>query len=215
MRIASKTKANGVLVGIPYYFPSTQDNAVRFIRDLSEAFPKLNIMLYHNPTLHNVILRLETFDALLKIPQIVGMKDSHRDTLTMTRLLDRTKGRISIMVNQFQSVPMVEMGAAGFWSIDAWLGPWPLLTLRDALKARDFTRAREIILDLAPSGTTKPDLSWRETASKIAIRYAGYVDPGPLRAPFLEIPPEIDAAARRKAERWNDACRRYGKPSSE
>jgi 4-(2-carboxyphenyl)-2-oxobut-3-enoate aldolase len=215
MKIVSQTKANGVLVGIPYYFPSTAGNAVRFLRDLSEAFPKLNIMLYHNPTLHNITLRLEMFDELIKIPQIVGMKDSHRDTLTMLQLLDKVKGKISVMVNQFQSIPFVEMGAAGFWSIDAWMGPWPLLALRDALKAGDFARAKSIILDLAPAGTRKTDLSWRETASKIAIRYAGYVNPGPLRAPFLEIPPEVDAAAKKKAERWNQISLRYGKPNSE
>ena len=34
------------------------------------------------------------------------------------------------------------------------------------------------------------NLSWRETAAKIAIRLAGYVDPGPLRPPFLESHPK-------------------------
>ena len=67
----------------------------------------------------------------------------------------------------------------------------------------------QITLDLAPKVTRKVDLSWRETASKIAIRYAGYVDPGPLRPPFLVIPPEVDANMKRKAERWMKLCDKY------
>ena len=33
--------------------------------------------------------------------------------------------------------------------------------------------------------------------------------PGPLRPPFLEIPPEVDAAQKRKAERWKTLCDKY------
>jgi len=50
------------------------------------------------------------------------------------------------------------------------------------------------------------NLSWRETAAKIHVRYAGYVDPGPLRPPFVEIPTEVDEAAKRKADQWKALC---------
>ena len=73
VKIVAETKADGILVGIPYYFPSTQENAIRFLREISEMFPKLNIMIYHNPTLHNITIPIETFEELVKIPKIVGM----------------------------------------------------------------------------------------------------------------------------------------------
>ena len=76
---------------------------------------------------------------------------------------------------------MRQLGAAGFWSIDAWMGPWPLFALRDAVARGDIEAAKAIILDIAPPGTRKPNLSWRETASKVGIGMAGYVEPGPLR----------------------------------
>ena len=41
--------ADGMLLGVPYYFPSSVENAIRFYRDIGEMFPKLNIMIYHNP----------------------------------------------------------------------------------------------------------------------------------------------------------------------
>jgi 4-(2-carboxyphenyl)-2-oxobut-3-enoate aldolase len=209
MRVVAATKADGVLLGVPYYFPSTVENAVRFFRDIAELFPKLAILIYHNPALHHVTLPVEAFEALVKIPQVVGMKDSHRETVTFMKLNEIIRGKISVMCNALQYVPYVQLGAAGFWSIDAWMGPWPFLALRDAVKRGDHKAAQAITLDIAPPGTPKSNLSWRETAAKVAIAMAGYVEPGPLRAPFLEIPPEVIDAQRKKVERWQRLCAKY------
>ncbi|HEY7302262.1 MAG TPA: dihydrodipicolinate synthase family protein [Xanthobacteraceae bacterium] len=209
MRIVADTAADGALIGVPYYFPSTVENAVRFFRELAEMFPKLNILIYHNPALHHVTLPVEAFEDLVKIPQIVGMKDSHRDTTTFMKLMKIIRGKIGVMVHQAQYVPYAELGAVGFWSIDAWMGPWPLFALRDAVARGDIKAAKDIILDIAPPTSRAPSLSWRETAAKIAIGMAGYVEPGPLRPPFLEIPAEVIEAQRKRVERWQDLCAKY------
>jgi dihydrodipicolinate synthase/N-acetylneuraminate lyase len=209
MRVVADTAADGVLLGVPYYFPSTVDNAVRFFRELAELFPKLNILIYHNPALHHVTLPVECFEALVKIPQIVGMKDSHRDTATFIRLQETIRGKISVMCNATQFYPFVQLGAAGFWSIEAWMGPWPYFALRDAVARGDWKAASAITLDLSPPVTRKPDMSWRETASKIGIALAGYVEPGPLRPPFLDIPPEVIESQKKRVERWHRICAKY------
>ena len=209
MRVVADTAADGVLLGVPYYFPSTVENAVRFFRDIAELFPKLNILVYHNPALHHVTLLVEAFEALVNIPQIVGMKDSHRDTMTFIKLQQVIAGKISVMCNQLQYVPFADLGAAGFWSIDAWMGPWPLLALRDAVARGDIEAAKAIMLDIAGPGTRKSNLSWRETGSKLAIAMAGYVEPGPLRPPFLEIPADVIDTQRKRVERWQTLCAKY------
>jgi hypothetical protein len=53
------------------------------------------------------------------------------------------------------------------------------------------------------------NLSWRETASKIATQAAGYVDCGPLRPPFLTIPDDVAERAKKRAERWKQLCAKY------
>ena len=209
MRVVASTAADGVLLGVPYYFPSTVDNAVRFFREIAELFPKLNILIYHNPALHHVTLPVEAFEALVKVPQIVGMKDSHRDTTAFLQLQEVIRGRIGVLVSQWQYVPYAQLGASGFWSIDAWMGPWPLLALRDAVGRGDLAAASAIIVELAGPGTRKSNLSWRETAAKIAIAMAGYVEPGPLRPPFLDIPAEVIAAQKQRVERWQRLCAKY------
>lgn len=209
LEMVAKTKAVGVLMGVPFYFPSSLPNAIRFYRDLGEAFPKLGIMIYHNPPLHNVKLTVETLAEIAKIPNVVAMKDSHREPIEFMRLNEKIKGKISVFVNQTQYTSYQPLGAAGFWSIDAWMGPWPQLALRDAVKRGDTALAKAISLEIGPQSSNPPNLSWRETASKLAVKYAGYVDPGPLRPPFVEIPKEVEEVMRKKAERWKTICQKY------
>jgi dihydrodipicolinate synthase/N-acetylneuraminate lyase len=209
MRVARDAGAEGVLVGVPFYFPSTVDNAVRFYTDIGALFPDLAIVLYHNPDLHNVTLPVDCFRQLSQIPNVVAMKDSDRDPRAMIRLQDIVRGKISVFVHQLQYYPYAELGAAGCWSIEAWEGPWPLLRLRNAIAESDTATARQIVLELGPGGDGPPPLSWRETMLKIAIRYAGYCDPGPLRPPFVQIPAAVDERARRRAAYWTELCAKY------
>lgn len=204
--------ADGILVGVPYYLPSTVENAVRFFRDIGDLFPKLNIMIYHNPLLHKVTLPIEAFAEITKNPAVVGMKDSHRDPIEFVKLQQLIADKISVFVWQPQYFSYANLGAAGFWSIDAWMGPWPQLALRDAVRRGDDSAAKAITLDIVGPGSFKPDLAWRETALKIAIRMANYVDPGPLRPPFVEIPTEVVERQKKRVERWKQLCEKYRQP---
>lgn len=210
MAYADKIGAYGVLVGVPFYFPSSLDNAIRFYKEISARFPKLGIMIYHNPALHNVRLPVPAFQELVKLPNLIGMKDSHRDTVEFMKLQEIIKGKISVFCNWIQFHPYYQLGAAGFWSIDAWMGPQPLLAYHEAVTGGDIARAKEIMFAISPvTADPKVNLSWRETASKVGIRYAGYVDPGPLRPPFIEIPEEVQKGQKARAERWRKLCETY------
>ena len=209
MRVARDAGADGVLVGVPFYFPSTVDNAVRFYREIAERFPSLNIMIYHNPPLHRIALPVGAIARILENPNIVAMKDSDRSTGEFQELMARVRGRLSVFVTQGQYYPYGLLGAAGCWSIEAWMGPWPLLRLRDAIDAGDWETANEITLDLSEERVGAPDLRWRETARKIAAQHAGYCQPGPLRPPFVEIPPDVRDRVQKRAARWQELCAKY------
>jgi len=201
--------ADGILLGVPYYFPSSVENAIRLYRDVGEMFPKLNIMIYHNPALHHVTLPVAAFTEIMKNPAVVAMKDSHRSPEEFVELVKLVRGRIGVLVHQGQYATYAGLGAAGFWSIDAWMGPWPQLALRDAVARHDAAAAKAITLDIVPPNQPPASLSWRETAAKVAIRMSGYVDPGPLRPPFVEIPAEVTERMRQRVERWKQVCAKY------
>jgi len=210
MRLARDAGAQGVLVGVPFYFPSTVDNAINFYCEISELFPSLAIMIYHNPALHHVTLPVDAVSRICEAKNVVAMKDSHRDTPTFMRLAEATHDRLSVFVNQGQYHPYAQLGAAGCWSIEAWMGPWPLLRLRDAVRQGDRELATQITLELtAGLGDGQPDLQWRETASKIAIAQAGYVQPGPLRPPFNIVPDAVMQRIGRRVESWQAMCEKY------
>ncbi len=134
IKLVDGSGADGILLGVPYYFPSSVENAVRLYGDIGEMFPKLNIMIYHNPALHHVTLPVEAFTQIAKNPAVVAMKDSHRTPQEFVELQKIIAGRMSVFVHQGQYATFAEFGAAGFWSIDAWMGPWPQLALRDAVR---------------------------------------------------------------------------------
>ena len=106
------------------------------------------------------------------------------------------------------------LGAAGCWSIFAWMGPWPVLRLRDACQAGDWATAQRIGMDLATRAANE-DLYWRESGSKLAINFAGYCDAGPLRPPFRHIPEEVVERTRAIANRWQSLVAKYGPVGSE
>lgn len=209
MKVAREAGAEGVLVGVPFYFPSTVENVVQFYHDIAELYPDLAIMIYHNPTLHHVTIPVEAFENITQSPNIVAMKDGHRDTIQFMRLMRAVQGKVSVFVNQAQYHPYAQLGAPGCWSIDAWMGPWPLLRLRDAITEGDLETAEQIVFDITPTRGGGYDLRWRETAAKIAMAYAGYCKPGPLRPPFVNVPETVDASARQRAQRWQGLCAKY------
>lgn len=221
MRVANEVGAYGVLVGVPFYFPSTVDNAVRFFHDIAERFPNLGIMIYHNPPLHNIEIPVDAFHRITQSPNVVAMKDSHRSTEEFSELQGIVRGKMTVFVNQMQIARYSELGATAFWSIDSWMGPWPLLRLRDAVRAGDMEAAKRITTELAGPGGGEgraaggpPNLQWRETASKIAQQFAGYVNPGPLRPPFVELPVDVVEKAKQRAAYWNELCAKYRTPAA-
>jgi dihydrodipicolinate synthase/N-acetylneuraminate lyase len=211
MRIAQEAKADGVIVGVPYYFPSSVENAVNFFRDIAELFPKLGILIYHNPTLHRITLPVAAFESIVKIKNVIGMKDSHRTPLALMQLMDIIDDKISVFVLQEQYYPYAGLGAAGLWSIDVWMGPEPLLHLKNTVAKGDIASAKQVLKDIALHRSYAEDLRWREVGHKLAIRHAGYCDPGPLRPPFVIVPDEMRERLQRRADYWRSLCAKYAR----
>ncbi|HLH22956.1 MAG TPA: dihydrodipicolinate synthase family protein [Chloroflexota bacterium] len=208
MRFVREAGADGVLVGMPYYIPATPENAVQFFLDIAERFPDLAIMIYHNPTYHHITLPVPAVAKMAVAPNIVAMKDSHRDPGPFLKLMELTNHKLAIFVYQGQLYPYAQLGAAGCWSIGAWMGPWPLLALRDACAAGDWEQAQKIALDLT-ADVPLSDLRWRENSLKISINEAGYCQAGPLRPPFTHCPDDVVEAAKARGRRWREMAERY------
>jgi len=211
-KFAQDAGADGLLLGVPFYYQATVDNAVQFYHDVADALPKMGVMIYHNPTHHRVTIPVGAFKRITEKPNIVGMKDSHRTPLQFVELTNITKGKMSVFVNQTQMFPYATLGAAGCWSFNVWMGPSPVIRLRDACLAQDWEAAKQLCLDLDGVGKVGPNignLSWRENVFKLSVNEAGYCTAGPLRAPWRIVPQEVTDNSKKIAAYWKKLCEKY------
>jgi 4-(2-carboxyphenyl)-2-oxobut-3-enoate aldolase len=200
---------DGTLLGVPYYDAQSPDYMADFYSQIAEMFPRLGILIYHNPVNHKVKIPVSVFPRLVQYPNIVGMKDSHRDTREFVRLIEIIHGKISVMTNQAQMFPYYKMGAAGCWSIDAWMGPWPVLHLRNLVRAEKDQEALQVIAEImSAAGGERPGGNEGATA-KLPIEFAGYVKPGPARTPIVKFSETTIERAKKKAEGWKKLCDKY------
>jgi len=206
MNFVKDTAADGVLLGVPYYETLPVSDAVRFFHDIADMFPTLNILIYHNPGNHKFTLPVGAFKELVKKPSIIGMKDSHRTTSAFLNLQKITTGRVSVFVNQTQLYPYYDMGAAGCWSTEVWMGPWPILHLRDLMRRGEHAKAADVIADinLASQGKPVPGEGFKRPAE-----YADYCNVGPTRVPFVNFPDVQIDRAKKRAAHWMEMNDRY------
>ena len=207
MRFIRDAGADGVITGAPFYMPCTPENAIQFYLDIADRFPELGIMIYHNPEFHHVTLPVSGFKELATRPNIVAMKDSHRNVDAFVALMDIVQDQIKVFVRQGQLFPYAMLGAAGCWSIDVWMGPWPILRLRDACASGDWETARSIASELTRLNPTN-DIRWRDHVMKLSINESGYCTAGPLRPPFRRIPDSVIAEAKSRGQRWREFAAR-------
>jgi dihydrodipicolinate synthase/N-acetylneuraminate lyase len=211
-KFAQDAGADGVLLGVPFYYQASVDNAVQFYHDVADALPKMGVMIYHNPTHHRVTIPVSAFKKLTEKPNIVAMKDSHRTPLQFVELINITKEKMSIFVHQTQMFPYYQMGAAGCWSLNLWMGPSPVMALRDACSAQNWELAKQICLELEGVNHVGPNIGnlvWRENVLKLAVNEADYCTAGPLRAPWRIIPDEVKDNSKKIAAYWKTLCAKY------
>ncbi|MDE1674870.1 dihydrodipicolinate synthase family protein [Nocardia gipuzkoensis] len=203
--------ARGVLVGLPFYYPLDVATAVRFYRDVAEMFADLQIVIYHNPLHFRTRIPVEAFADICTSKNIVGLKDSHRETRAFLELIRVSSPGFSVFVSTRQYYPYVELGAAGFWSYECWMGPEPVLRLRDLISLGDIAGAVEVQCELMGAHETPTPPVWRETAAKLAVGMAGYCKPGSLRHPYREIPAAVKEQAAARAGYWSALVAKYRK----
>jgi trans-o-hydroxybenzylidenepyruvate hydratase-aldolase len=206
MNFVKDLGADGVLLGVPYYETLHHQDAVKFYHDIADLFPTLNILIYHNPDNHKFTIPVSIFGELVKKPNIIGMKDSHRTTQAFMNLQKIVKGKISVFVNQAQIYPYYELGAAGCWSTEVWMGPWPILYLLEQARRGDVQKMIEMIGDLGGVGAGKPVPG---AGNKRPAEFGDYCKVGPTRVPFVTFPEAEITKAKARAAHWMELNKKY------
>jgi trans-o-hydroxybenzylidenepyruvate hydratase-aldolase len=218
-RFAEQHGADGILLGLPMWQPLTVDMAIEFYRSISEAFPRLALMVYGNSRAFRFPFPPEFWSRVVDAaPTLMAAKYSRPNALLAS--LAAARGRVHFLPHDGGLSKFAELSPAtttACWSTAASMGPEPVIEQMRALLAKDAEALRGIAIDLAWARepiaeiTSDPELfaTYNVQMEKIRIQEAGYCKAGPIRPPYNVIPDRYAACARENARRWRKLCEKY------
>ena len=115
-RAVVEAGASGLLVlPQPYVLKASRDELTRRFAALAHAVDT-PIVAYNSPRRSGGIeLTLDDLDAIMNVAPIVGIKEASRDFFHHTRLIERFRDRLSIMVGPCHFlIPALALGAHGY-----------------------------------------------------------------------------------------------------
>ena len=93
---AEEWGAEGLMLLPPMRYKSDHRETVTYFKTLANA-THLPIMLYNNPVDYKIEITLEMFDELLECENITAVKESTRDVINVTRMINRFGNRYKIL----------------------------------------------------------------------------------------------------------------------
>lgn len=115
--IAEQAKKNGVsglMLLPPMRYKSDHRETVSYFKTIAQA-TDLQIMIYNNPVDYKVEVTLDMFDELAACKNIDAVKESTRDVVNVTRMINRFGSRFSIMSGvDTLAMESLVMGAQGW-----------------------------------------------------------------------------------------------------
>jgi len=142
VRAAAGTSADGVLVAIPYYFPLDQTAIIRHYEMVAES-SDLPVVLYNFPQMTKMTMTPDTVMSLAAHPNIIGIKDSAGDFVSMQRYIDVTSDLdFAVMSgNPALGLSAYQLGAKGGIFAGCSLAPGLCASVYDMFSAGDLDRA--------------------------------------------------------------------------
>jgi dihydrodipicolinate synthase/N-acetylneuraminate lyase len=114
VKTAEAYGADGLMLLPPLRYTADKEETLTYITQIAES-TALPIMIYNNPVDYKIEITLDMFERLSVYPNIQAIKESTRDIINTTRLINRFGDRFSIMtgVDPIATESLI-MGAQGW-----------------------------------------------------------------------------------------------------
>ncbi|NPV55019.1 MAG: dihydrodipicolinate synthase family protein [Firmicutes bacterium] len=148
---AQQVGCDGVMVIPPYYWRPTDDEVIQHYSKISEAI-NIGIMIYNNPFVTQVDLPIPMIERLAKLENVVALKECTIDIIKFDRCVRRFGDRIAVINGNGEYFePYASMvGTPGFISNSAPYLPEVEFAMWDAIKAKDWERAKQLHIAMSP-----------------------------------------------------------------
>lgn len=221
LRYAQDVGADGSLLGIPMWQPCTEDIAVNFYKDISEALPDFMIQAYANPHAFRFDFPASFWGKVAKVaPTVTSVK--FMNPRIYKDCVKAVEGKINFL-------PFPEVirdytdqepdAVTAVWATSASMGPRPIIKLLEAWEKRDLELYGQIADDIKWAGAPimKPDgiipsgefPYYNIQFEKLRFEATGYVKCGPGRPPYDIMPEHFAADALENARRWLEVVEKY------
>lgn len=145
---AALAGADALLVVTPFYNKATRKGLVRHYTAIADAVSK-PVILYHVPSRTGVTCTADTYAALAKHPNIVGVKEAGGDLALVQKTRELCPADFTIWSgNDDETAPMMLLGGKGVISVAANVIPREMHELTAACLSGDFAAAGQMQLKL-------------------------------------------------------------------
>ena len=213
--------AEGAFVGLPLWQTPTLENSVRWYQDLSEAVPDMAIMVYSNAMFFKSDFPMPFWlGVAAKAPTVITCKiTTPQIPLNFMDLVRRTGDKITYMPSMGAQALMLWKIAPdhinSIWATTANAGPEPLVAYCKALAENDPEVAQAYLDETATFPRHAPDFSkfasYNVQAERMMAEYSDFMNPGPLRPPYTDVPDDWRAAGKAAGEAWAAFRKKYTK----
>lgn len=212
LEVVRDCRAEGTLLGLPMWQPSTVKDAVHFYKEIGELFPEIAIMVYANQRAFRFAFPEEFWEGIMKhAPTVNSAK--YAKPKDLRRFLNIVGNRINAIPNEMTIAHFFEVSpetTTACWATAASMGPKPTIELMDAVTRRDAAAVKRISAALAwanePVGPIIADPEvfafYNIQLEKVRINAAGYCNGGPLRPPYGPMPDDFTKGAEECGHRW-------------
>jgi dihydrodipicolinate synthase/N-acetylneuraminate lyase len=141
---ASKAGLSGLMMLPPMRYKSDHRETVEYFKAIADA-TDLQIMIYNNPVDYKVDVTLDMFEDLAACSNIDAVKESTRDVVNVTRMINRFGDRFSIMSGvDTLAMDSLVMGANGWVAGLVCAFPRETVAIYKLVKAGRIEEAVEI-----------------------------------------------------------------------
>ena len=141
---AAKAGLSGLMMLPPMRYKSDHRETVEYFKAIADA-TDLQIMIYNNPVDYKVEVTLDMFEDLAACSNIDAVKESTRDVVNVTRMINRFGDRFSIMSGvDTLAMDSLVMGANGWVAGLVCAFPRETVAIYKLVKAGRIEEAAEI-----------------------------------------------------------------------
>jgi 4-hydroxy-2-oxoglutarate aldolase len=187
VRRIAEAGADAVLVITPHFYRAemTQDSFVNHYRAVADA-SVVPVVLYSVPQFTNISLAPETIARLSAHENIIGVKDSSGDILSLAETVRLVPDDFAVLTGSGSALyPALCVGAGGAILAVGCIAPHLAVAIYEAFKAGEHSRAREMQRTLTRL-TRAINGRYGISGLKAALDMLGYKG-GPVRAPLQDV----------------------------